>query len=173
MYIQDWFPLGLTGLISMQPKGLSRVFSNTRVQRAYMCVICQMTSYSPCGDLITKTEFKQCAKMRVETHCPIYTHLVTRRGSFFTHGTVLDRYHARIGPGSPGRSHKTWSSLPGLQQFCLLWLVRHFKIFFCMFVLADKIFHCIDPTGKFYQKYIYLSSAVTFISLYVPNDLSL
>ena len=30
--IQDWFPLGLTGWISLQPKGLSRVFSNTTVQ---------------------------------------------------------------------------------------------------------------------------------------------
>ena len=27
---QDWFPLGLTGLISLQSKGISRVFSNTR-----------------------------------------------------------------------------------------------------------------------------------------------
>ena len=27
--VQDWFPLGLTGLISLQSKGLSRVFSNT------------------------------------------------------------------------------------------------------------------------------------------------
>ena len=27
-----WFPLGLTGLISLQSKGLSRVFSNTPVQ---------------------------------------------------------------------------------------------------------------------------------------------
>ena len=31
MKIQDWFPLELTGLISMQSKGLSRVFSNTTV----------------------------------------------------------------------------------------------------------------------------------------------
>ena len=29
MNIQDWFPLGLTGLISLQSKGLSRIFSNT------------------------------------------------------------------------------------------------------------------------------------------------
>ena len=28
-YSQDWFPLGLTGWISLQSKGLSRVFSNT------------------------------------------------------------------------------------------------------------------------------------------------
>ena len=29
--IQDWFPLGLTGLISLQSEGFSRVFSNTTV----------------------------------------------------------------------------------------------------------------------------------------------
>ena len=33
MNIQDWLPLGLTGLICFQPKGLSRVFSNTTVQK--------------------------------------------------------------------------------------------------------------------------------------------
>ena len=33
MNIQDCFPLGLTGLISLQSKGLSRVFSNTTVQK--------------------------------------------------------------------------------------------------------------------------------------------
>ena len=31
--IQDWLPLGLTGWISLQSKGLSRVFSNTTVQK--------------------------------------------------------------------------------------------------------------------------------------------
>ena len=31
--IQDWFPLGLTGLISLQSKGLSRVFSKKTVQK--------------------------------------------------------------------------------------------------------------------------------------------
>ena len=31
--IQDWFPLGWTGWISLQPKGLSRFFSNTTVQK--------------------------------------------------------------------------------------------------------------------------------------------
>ena len=30
--IQDWFPLGWTGWISLQSKGLSRVFSNTTVK---------------------------------------------------------------------------------------------------------------------------------------------
>ena len=31
MSIQDWFPLELTGLISLQAKGLSRVFSSTKI----------------------------------------------------------------------------------------------------------------------------------------------
>ena len=33
MNIQDWFPLGWTGLISLKSKGLSRVFSSTTVQK--------------------------------------------------------------------------------------------------------------------------------------------
>ena len=33
MNILDWFPLGLTGLISLKSKGCSRVFSNTTVQK--------------------------------------------------------------------------------------------------------------------------------------------
>ena len=33
MNIQDWFPLRLTGLISLLSKGLSRVFCNTTVQK--------------------------------------------------------------------------------------------------------------------------------------------
>ena len=33
MHIQGWFPFGLTGWISLLSKGLSRVFSNTTVQK--------------------------------------------------------------------------------------------------------------------------------------------
>ena len=33
MNIQDWFPLELTGWIPLQTKGLSRVFSNTIIQK--------------------------------------------------------------------------------------------------------------------------------------------
>ena len=33
MNIQDWFPLGSTGWISLQSKGLSRVFSNTTAEK--------------------------------------------------------------------------------------------------------------------------------------------
>ena len=42
MNIKDWFPSGLTGLISLQSKGLSRVFSNATVQR-HQFVITQLS----------------------------------------------------------------------------------------------------------------------------------
>ena len=37
--IQDWFPLGLTGWIYLQSKGLSRVFSNTMAQKHQFCSV--------------------------------------------------------------------------------------------------------------------------------------
>ena len=37
--IQDWFPLGWTGLISLQSKGLSRVFSYSAVQKLNSLVL--------------------------------------------------------------------------------------------------------------------------------------
>ena len=40
--IQDWFPLGWTGWISLQSKGLSRVFSNTTVQK-HQCFGAQLS----------------------------------------------------------------------------------------------------------------------------------
>ena len=40
MNIQDWFPIGLTGLISLLSKGLSRVFSNTTVQKYHSLALC-------------------------------------------------------------------------------------------------------------------------------------
>ena len=45
MNIQDCFPLGLTGLISLQSKGLARVFSSTTVQKhQFFCT--QLSSQS-------------------------------------------------------------------------------------------------------------------------------
>ena len=45
MNIQDWFPLGWTGWISLQSKGLSRVFSNTTVQKHQFFSV-QLSLYS-------------------------------------------------------------------------------------------------------------------------------
>ena len=43
--IQDWFPLGWTGWISLRSKGLSRVFSNTTVQK-HQFFIAQLSLWS-------------------------------------------------------------------------------------------------------------------------------
>ena len=40
MNIQDWFPLGWAGWISLLSKGLSRVFSNTTVQKFKSLALC-------------------------------------------------------------------------------------------------------------------------------------
>ena len=45
MNTQDWSPLGYTGWISLQSKGLSRVFSNTTVQKHQF--FCAQLSFSP------------------------------------------------------------------------------------------------------------------------------
>ena len=55
--IQGWFPLGLTGLISLHPKGLSRVFSSTTVQNHQLlgiqpCLWSNSTSYMTPGKSI-------------------------------------------------------------------------------------------------------------------------
>ena len=47
MNIQDWFPSGLTGWISLQSKGLSRVFSNTTVQK-HQFFWAQLSLWSSC-----------------------------------------------------------------------------------------------------------------------------
>ena len=47
MNIQNWFHLGWTGWISLPSKGLSRVFSNTTVQKAHLTLYSRM---SPLGE---------------------------------------------------------------------------------------------------------------------------
>ena len=56
MNIQAWFPLWWTGWISLQSKGLSRVFSNTTVQKHSAFFIVQLPdSYMTTGKIIALT----------------------------------------------------------------------------------------------------------------------
>ena len=55
MNIQDWFPLGCTGWISLQSKGLSRVLSNTTVQK-HQFFSTQLTLWSHPQHLSMTTE---------------------------------------------------------------------------------------------------------------------
>ena len=64
MKIQGWFPLGSTGLISLQSKGFSRVFSSTTVQNYQFfgsqpslgsnSHICTWLLEKPCRSLLAK-----------------------------------------------------------------------------------------------------------------------
>ena len=60
MNTQDWFPLGLTGLNSLQSKGFSRVFSNSTV----LCINSSVLSF-PYGPTLTSTQ--DCRKAIVFT----------------------------------------------------------------------------------------------------------
>ena len=64
MNIQDWFPLGLTSLISLQSKGLSRVFSNTTVLRCSAFFIVQLSHpYVTTGKTIALTRWTFVSKI--------------------------------------------------------------------------------------------------------------
>ena len=56
--IQDWFPFGLTGLISLQSKGLLRVFSNTTVQKHNGWKVEYYTWRNMCLNVITSHAYK-------------------------------------------------------------------------------------------------------------------
>ena len=71
MNIQDWFSLGLTGWISLQSKGLSRVVSNTTVQKHQFCSA-QPSLWSNChihtwttGEVIAFDYMDLCWKINV------------------------------------------------------------------------------------------------------------
>ena len=47
MNIQDWFPLALTGLISLQSRGLSRASPKTTLQKHQLFDLCLLCSPAP------------------------------------------------------------------------------------------------------------------------------
>ena len=55
--IQDWFPLGWTGWISLLSKGLSRLFSNTTVQKHQMAKILEFHLQYQSFQQIFRTDF--------------------------------------------------------------------------------------------------------------------
>ena len=53
MNIQDWFPVGWTGWVSLQSKGLARVFSNTTVKKHH----CLALSFLYSSTLTSKHDY--------------------------------------------------------------------------------------------------------------------
>ena len=64
MNIQSWFPLGLTGLIFLQSKGLSRVFSSTTILHCSACFMVQLSHlYMSTGKTIALTVWTSVGKL--------------------------------------------------------------------------------------------------------------
>ena len=73
MNIQGWFPLRLTGLISLQSKGLSRVFSKTTVQK-HQFFGAQPSLWS-CSHIRTcYREVSKAPSMYTVVHVLVHTH---------------------------------------------------------------------------------------------------
>ena len=64
MNIQDLFPLGLSGLISLQSKGLSRVFSSSTAQKHMERVIYLWSDSPRGGSRGTKYTFRNTGEQR-------------------------------------------------------------------------------------------------------------
>ena len=61
MNIQDWFPLGWTGLNSLQSKGLSRVFPNTTVQKhQFPALMISFNLHYFLQNLLSKCSHRRC-----------------------------------------------------------------------------------------------------------------
>ena len=71
--IQDWFPLGLTGWISLQFKWLSRLFSNTTVQK-HQLFGTQPSLWS--NSHIHTWLLKTTVNLQLNIHCYIFSYLI-------------------------------------------------------------------------------------------------
>ena len=69
--IQDWlfFRMDRFDLLAVQGT-LKSLLQHHSLKGIYVCHLSVM-SYFPCSDLTTRTEFKQHAKMRIKSQCPI------------------------------------------------------------------------------------------------------
>ena len=79
MNIQDWFPLGWTGWISLQSKGLSRVFSNTIVWKHQLTSCLKPKEIKP--NVLLQKHNKDTSlmtnSMLFPSHCKIFMHSCT------------------------------------------------------------------------------------------------
>ena len=70
--IHGWFLLGLTGLISLQSKGLSRVFSSTMIWKHQFCAqpsLCRVINTCPHGTYIPVGDRKTTPKKKKKDYC--------------------------------------------------------------------------------------------------------
>ena len=92
MNIQGWFPLGLTGLISLQSKGFSRVFSNTTVEK-HQFFSAQPSIWSNSHMLQPKEQLLLSCHLRPLPHFPTPEWLMLRFSISSWGNPSISRYH--------------------------------------------------------------------------------
>ena len=118
MNIQDWFPLGWTGWISLQSKGLSRVFSNTTVQKhqffsAQLCL--WSNSHMTTGKtiaLIIQTFVSKVMSL-LFTMMPRFVIAFLPRSKHLLFNYRLNKCHVLVTQSCPTLCHPVDCSLPG------------------------------------------------------------
>ena len=75
--IQDWFFFRMDWFDLLAIQGTLKSLLQHQSSKGICVCHLSVTSYSPCWDLTTRTEFKQHAKMRIKSQGPIYTHRAT------------------------------------------------------------------------------------------------
>ena len=127
MNIQGWFPLGLTGLISLQSKGLSGVFSSTPIQQ-HQFVNPQPSLWS---------------SAHIRTWVPrMHAYLLSRVWLFVTTWTVVCQ-----APLSMGLSRQEyWSELP-----CLLQGIFPTQGLSPGLLHCRQILYCVSHRGSLYM----------------------
>ena len=69
--IQDWFFFRMDWFDLLAIQGTLKSLLQHQSSKGICVCHLSVTSYSPCWDLTMRTEFKQHAKMRIKSQCPI------------------------------------------------------------------------------------------------------
>ena len=116
MDIHDWFPLGLTCLISLPSKGLSRVFSNTTVQEHHSLVL--SFPYST-----TFTSIHDTGKTTASTRCTFLGKVMS----------LLSNVVSKVGHGFSSKEQVSFNFMAAV-TICSDSGAPKYKVFHC--------FHC-------------------------------
>ena len=167
MSIQGWFPLGLTGLISLLSKGLWRVFSNTTT-RKHQLFGTQPSLWFNC-DIHT---------------CYWKNHSFDSTDLWLEVGAAREMVAEHLVKGTEG-SFGTWVSPPWRAGTTFPSFLRSFKLFwvpqrvFSQHLLAKQIDFwvlysggCLDKHWTWGNIYFCLISSVLYLSLFLPLNMA-
>ena len=126
MNIQDWFPVGWTGWISLQSQALSRVFSNTTVLKhqffgAQAFFIVQLSHpYMTTGKTIALRRHSTNSTFIYMTGCGSQRQLPPHPPQYNLHLSVFENNHPRTTPTHISTQHTAANEAEYLELRCVL-----------------------------------------------------